>query len=329
MDFLIREARPDDVGMIVKMIFELAVYERQEDLCRATPEALKVHLFGPRPRVEGLVAEVDGKLAGYALFFHNYSTWECAPGIYLEDLYVRPTYRRLGIGRAFLEQVAALAVERGCKRFEWAVLDWNQPAIEFYQSLGAEIQREWLPCRLEGDALGKLAAQFQPPAIEEAEDDAPFFDQGKEPPLVVVHTDGGCDPNPGTGGWAAILRSGSRVREISGGELDSTNNRMEMTAAIRALETLKSPCRVELHTDSQYLKNGITSWIKNWKRNNWMRGKGRDAAPVKNVDLWKRLDELCGKHQVEWAWLRGHAGHEDNERCDELCTAEIRKLQGK
>ncbi len=132
---------------------------------------------------------------------------------------------------------------------------------------------------------------------------------------VVIHTDGACSGNPGPGGWGAILEFNGRTKEISGGEPETTNNRMELTAAIEALGALKGRCAVELHTDSEYLRNGITSWIHNWKRNGW-----RNAAkkPVKNVELWQALDTLADMHDVEWHWVRGHAGHELNERADEL-----------
>jgi ribonuclease HI len=138
--------------------------------------------------------------------------------------------------------------------------------------------------------------------------------------LVDIYTDGGCEPNPGTGGWAAVLVYNGTEKEISGGESESTNNRMEMTAAIEALKTLKRPCEVRLHTDSQYLKNGITQWMKNWKRNGWRTRTG----PVKNKELWLALDEQVSRHQVEWHWVRGHAGHHYNERCDELASEAIR-----
>lgn len=142
---------------------------------------------------------------------------------------------------------------------------------------------------------------------------------------VVIHTDGGCEPNPGVGGWAAVLRYGDHARELVGGEDESTNNRMELMAAISALEALKEPCEVELHTDSQYVKNGITDWIANWKENNWRRRDGKKWEPVKNAELWQRLDAARERHQVHWAWVRGHAGVRDNERCDELCAQEIRR----
>jgi ribonuclease HI len=138
---------------------------------------------------------------------------------------------------------------------------------------------------------------------------------------IIIYTDGGCDPNPGTGGWAAVLCHGKRRKEISGGEAETTNNRMEMTAAIEALAALKRACSVELYTDSQYLRRGVTEWMPGWKRQDWTRGKKRE--PVKNADLWRRLDELNTRHQVEWKWVRGHTGNVHNERCDALASEAI------
>ncbi len=138
---------------------------------------------------------------------------------------------------------------------------------------------------------------------------------------VVIYTDGGCEPNPGTGGWGAILMYGEHVKELSGGAHDTTNNRMEMTAAIEALSALKRPCRVRLHTDSEYVKKGVTEWMPAWKKKNWIRRGGE----LKNVDLWRRLDVLTGKHDIEWRWVRGHAGNAYNERCDELAAAAIER----
>lgn len=135
---------------------------------------------------------------------------------------------------------------------------------------------------------------------------------------VKIVTDGSCLGNPGPGGWASILRYGEKKKEIWGAEPRTTNNRMELTAAIRALEALKEPCQVEITTDSEYLKRGITQWIAKWKRNGWMTA---DKKPVLNRDLWERLDELTGRHKVTWRWTKGHAGHEDNNRCDELAQA--------
>ena len=134
-------------------------------------------------------------------------------------------------------------------------------------------------------------------------------------PSVVIFTDGACSGNPGPGGWGAILTLGQNVKEICGGEPDSTNNRMELMAAIRALEALTKPCAVELHTDSTYVMKGISEWIHNWKRRGW---RTADNKPVKNDDLWRRLDEARGRHQVTWKWVKGHAGHPMNERADEL-----------
>ncbi len=136
---------------------------------------------------------------------------------------------------------------------------------------------------------------------------------------VIVYTDGGCVPNPGVGGWGAVLIYGDHRRELSGGEPESTNNRMELTAAIAALEALKRPCEVVLHTDSEYLKKGITEWLPKWRKNKWRRKTG----PIKNLDLWKRLNEEIQRHDVRWEWVPGHAGVEENERCDELANQAI------
>ncbi len=132
---------------------------------------------------------------------------------------------------------------------------------------------------------------------------------------VEIYTDGACSGNPGPGGWGALLRYGDHEREICGGEADTTNNRMEMMAAIRALEAMTRPVAARIHTDSTYLKNGITQWIKGWKARGW-RTAGR--KPVKNVDLWQRLEAAMVGHEVQWAWVKGHAGHPENERADEL-----------
>ena len=130
-----------------------------------------------------------------------------------------------------------------------------------------------------------------------------------------AYTDGACSGNPGPGGWGAILRYGEVEKEISGGAANTTNNQMELMAAINALEALSRPCRVNLHTDSQYVKNGITQWMKGWVRNGW---KTAAKKPVKNADLWKQLDAAVKRHEVKWHWVKGHAGHPDNERADEL-----------
>lgn len=138
-----------------------------------------------------------------------------------------------------------------------------------------------------------------------------------ETPLggVVIYTDGACSGNPGPGGWGAILIFGEARKELSGGASETTNNRMELQAAIEALSALKRPCPVELWTDSTYVKDGITKWMFNWKRNGW---KTAAKKPVKNAELWQRLDEETRRHDVTWRWVKGHAGHEENERADEL-----------
>jgi ribonuclease HI len=135
--------------------------------------------------------------------------------------------------------------------------------------------------------------------------------------IVRIYTDGACKGNPGPGGWGALLRSGTRERELYGGEPATTNNRMELTAVIRALAALKQRSRVEVYTDSEYVMKGITEWLAAWKRRGW---KTADRKPVKNVDLWRELDELAGRHEVSWHWVRGHAGHPENERADALAN---------
>ena len=137
---------------------------------------------------------------------------------------------------------------------------------------------------------------------------------------IDIFTDGACSGNPGPGGWGAILRYGDVEKELHGGEHATTNNRMEMMAAIAALESLKRPAQVRLHTDSQYVINGITIWIHNWKRGGW---KTSNKKPVKNVDLWQRLDVALTPHQIEWIWVRGHNGHIENERADALARSAI------
>jgi ribonuclease HI len=134
-------------------------------------------------------------------------------------------------------------------------------------------------------------------------------------PAVQIFTDGACSGNPGPGGWGAVLRAGNTEKELSGGEPETTNNRMELMAAISALEALKRPCKVEIYTDSNYVRDGITRWIHNWRRNGW---RTADRKPVKNAELWQRLDALMGSHKVDWHWVRGHAGHVENERADQL-----------
>jgi ribonuclease HI len=134
-------------------------------------------------------------------------------------------------------------------------------------------------------------------------------------PRVVIHTDGACSGNPGPGGWGAILAFGDHTKELKGGEPHTTNNRMELMAAISALEALNKPCLVDIHTDSQYVRDGIMKWINNWKLKGW---RTADNKPVKNVDLWQRLEAALERHQVRWHWVRGHAGHTLNERADQL-----------
>ncbi len=140
-------------------------------------------------------------------------------------------------------------------------------------------------------------------------------------PQVTIYTDGACAGNPGPGGWGAVLMSGSHRKELSGGEAATTNNRMELMAAITALEALKKPSRVDLHTDSEYVKNGIGTWIHGWKRNGW---RTSTRQPVKNAELWQRLDAARGLHEVHWHWVKGHAGHTENERADELAREGMR-----
>jgi len=140
---------------------------------------------------------------------------------------------------------------------------------------------------------------------------------------VELFTDGACRGNPGPGGWGALLRLGDTEKELWGGEAETTNNRMELMAAIRGLESLKRPCRVRLTTDSQYVMKGITEWMDNWKRRGW---KTAAKKPVKNVDLWQRLDKALQSHEVEWHWVRGHTGHVENERADQLANRGIDEL---
>jgi ribonuclease HI len=143
-------------------------------------------------------------------------------------------------------------------------------------------------------------------------------------PDVIIYTDGACSGNPGPGGWGAVLMSGAHERELWGGEPHTTNNRMEMMAAIKALEALKRPCRVELHTDSQYLRQGITEWLPGWKARGWRTAA---KAPVKNEDLWRALDEARLRHEVAWKWVKGHAGHPLNERADGLARRGVTEVR--
>lgn len=147
---------------------------------------------------------------------------------------------------------------------------------------------------------------------------------GAESGVVEIFTDGACKGNPGVGGWGALLRYGGHRRELFGGEAQTTNNRMELTAVIRALEALKRPSKVKLHTDSQYVQKGITEWIHDWKRRGW---RTTDKKPVKNADLWRRLDELAARHEIQWIWVKGHAGHDGNEQADDLANRGVASVK--
>jgi ribonuclease HI len=143
-------------------------------------------------------------------------------------------------------------------------------------------------------------------------------------PDVEIFTDGACSGNPGPGGWGVVLRYGTVEKELSGGEAATTNNRMELMAAIAGLEALKRPCRVQLHTDSMYLRDGITRWLPAWKARDW---RTADKKPVKNIDLWHRLEAAAAPHQIDWHWVRGHAGHPENERADALARAAVAAMR--
>ncbi|HEX5803697.1 MAG TPA: ribonuclease HI [Azospira sp.] len=143
--------------------------------------------------------------------------------------------------------------------------------------------------------------------------------------IIDIWADGGCRGNPGPGGWGVLLRAGAHEKELWGGEPATTNNRMELTAVIRALEAMKRPVRARIHTDSQYVQKGISEWIHGWKRNGW---KTSDKKPVKNADLWQELDGLAAKHKLEWLWVKGHAGDPGNERADALANRGIDELTG-
>lgn len=159
----LRPAASEDVPLILDYIKELADYERAPEKAVARPEDLRRHLFGEKPLAFAVMAEWDGLPAGWALWFYNFSTWEGKPGLYLEDLYVRPAFRSKGIGKALLRHLAGVAVEQGCTRYVWQVLDWNAPSIAFYQAMGAQILPEWLTCRVEGDALKAMAEATMDP----------------------------------------------------------------------------------------------------------------------------------------------------------------------
>jgi len=147
--------------------------------------------------------------------------------------------------------------------------------------------------------------------------------KGEVLPKVEIYTDGGCRGNPGPGGWGVVLKYGDRVKELKGGALDTTNNQMELMAAIQAFEALKRPCEVDITTDSQYVKNGITQWMANWKKRNWLTAAKK---PVKNKALWQRLDAAIASHKVRWHWVKGHSGHPENERVDALANEAMDSL---
>lgn len=148
-------------------------------------------------------------------------------------------------------------------------------------------------------------------------------DQTKRGSVVTIYTDGACKGNPGPGGWGAVLFYGEHEKTLCGGEAETTNNRMELMAAIQALEVLKRPCSIDLHTDSQYLRQGITQWMAGWKRKQWKTAAGK---PVKNRDLWERLDDLVQRHDIRWHWVKGHAGDPGNEKADQLANEGIETI---
>ncbi len=166
------------------------------------------------------------------------------------------------------------------------------------------------------------AAHPAAPATADEEVTSPLPPAAED--VVDIYTDGACSGNPGPGGWGAVLRWKGHEKELSGGETPTTNNRMELMAAIVALEGLKRPSAVRLHTDSMYLRDGVTRWIHGWKKNGW---KTADKKPVKNVDLWQRLEAATAPHRIEWHWVKGHAGHPENERADALARAAIAELR--
>lgn len=331
--FQIDEARLGDVAGIHRLIHALAEYEKAPQDCVATLDMVEEQLFGESPVARALVVREAEEVIAFALYFRSFSTWLCRPGLYLEDLFVLPAHRGSGIGTALLKRLAEICVEKGYGRMEWSCLEWNELAKGRYRKIGAVSMEEWRVWRLAGERLMSFAEGDKPTELPlEVEPEAPT--KPKAAPkgkiagsldTVIVYTDGGCRPNPGVGAWAAVLISGEKSKELVGGEMESTNNRMELMAAISALEALRKPCRVEMHTDSQYVKNGISSWIKKWKANSWRRGK--EGGEVKNIDLWKRLDEATQRHDIQWKWVRGHAGNKYNERCDVLCEMEIERLQ--
>ena len=145
-------------------------------------------------------------------------------------------------------------------------------------------------------------------------------------PQVIIYTDGACSGNPGPGGWGALLQFGKHEKELSGGERETTNNRMEITAAVMALRSLKEPCKVDLYTDSEYLKKGITEWIENWKKLGWRRGSPGKTRSLANADLWKELDQAINAHEINWHWVKGHAGQSGNERADRLAVGAMKRI---
>jgi ribonuclease HI len=322
-------AKPGDEADIAMLIAALAEYEKAPQENKSTPEKVRAQLFEGKAGAEVLMARIGSVTVGFALFFPNFSTWLCKPGMYLEDLFVLPEYRKGGVGRALLQRLAQICVERDYGRFEWSCLEWNELAKGVYRKLGAVPLEEWRTWRMTEDKIQELAEGRPTPAealeleLETEEVVQVEPETQEELDEVIVYTDGGCRPNPGIGAWAAVLQCKGKLKEFVGGETETTNNRMEMLAAINALESLRRRCRVVMTTDSEYLKNGITKWIHGWKKKNWRK---KDGEPVLNADLWKRLDVLMKKHDVKWDWVRGHAGDVMNERCDELCTQEIDRL---
>lgn len=145
-------------------------------------------------------------------------------------------------------------------------------------------------------------------------------------PRVIIYTDGSCSGNPGPGGWGAVLQFGKHEKELSGAERKTTNNRMEITAAVMAVRALKGPCQIDLYTDSEYLKKGITEWIANWKELGWRRGSPGKTRPLANADLWKELDQAISAHEINWHWVKGHAGQSGNERADRLAVSAMKNL---
>jgi ribonuclease HI len=145
-------------------------------------------------------------------------------------------------------------------------------------------------------------------------------------PRVIIYTDGSCSGNPGPGGWGAVLQFGKHEKELSGAERKTTNNRMEITAAVMAVRALKGPCQIDLYTDSEYLKKGITEWIANWKELGWRRGSPGKTRPLANADLWKELDQAISAHEINWHWVKGHAGQSGNERADRLAVNAMKNL---